>query len=260
MKYFLLSCLLLINFALSAQKPEKLQVITHNQITINTNQKTGNKAFTAWGVFPNKSVPVRRIKMLITLAHPDTMPIAHWDYLDKITLRRVGGKNGKSINFELGRMLTPYGSSFNKTWQWTWTTDVTDFEPYLRDSVEIEYNHSGYEPETVGWKLTVAFEILKAQPVAKIILVSELFNNQYRYGDSLNPIEKTLLPAEIEVLQPNSMGKIRIQHTGHGMDTPKGCSEFCSRWREIRFDNTLIDHRNMWKDCGSNALYPQGGT
>ncbi len=44
------------------------------------------------------------------------------------------------------------------------------------------------------------------------------------------------------------------------MDRPSGCSEFCSRWRDLIFDGEVIDHRYMWKDCGDNPLYPQGGT
>ena len=42
-------------------------------------------------------------------------------------------------------MLTLYGSIFGKGWSWKWQVDVTDFAPFLRDSVEVEYNHTGYE-------------------------------------------------------------------------------------------------------------------
>ena len=89
--------------------------------------------------------------MHVTLGCPDTLPCAHWDYLDHITLLKSGGRNGRNLNYELGRMLTPYGSIYNKGWSFTWTADVTDFALELRDSVQIEYAHSGYEPQTVGW-------------------------------------------------------------------------------------------------------------
>ena len=49
-------------------------------------------------------------------------------------------------------------------------------------------------------------------------------------------------------------------HTGHGADRPRGCSEFCSRWREVIVDGETVDRRDMWKECADNNLYPQGGT
>ncbi len=44
------------------------------------------------------------------------------------------------------------------------------------------------------------------------------------------------------------------------MDKPRGCSEFCTRWRELILDGKVVDLRDMWKKCGDNPLYPQGGT
>ena len=93
--------------------------------------------------------------MQVTLGHPDSTAIAHWDYLDFIYLRRTGGKAGKNRDIELGRLITPYGSSFTNDWSFTWEVDVTDFASLLRDSVEVEYVQSGYEPDKLGWALTI---------------------------------------------------------------------------------------------------------
>lgn len=243
-----------------AQKPQTRHVITHNRTTIVCNPASGAKPFAEWGVFPSKTVPVRKVVMHVTLGSPDSLPTAHWDYLDQIFIRRQAGVKGPKIDYEIGRMLTPYGSIYNKGWSWEWQVDVTDFAPFLRDSVEIEYIHSGYEATTVGWALTIDFEVTLGPPVLNPLGITPLWNKGYKYGNPQEKIEEHLLPIDYQSAKGTAINRVRIQHTGHGMDRPKGCSEFCSRWRDLKLDNQLVDHRDMWKDCGDNPLYPQGGT
>ena len=213
-----------------------------------------------WGQFPSPKEKVRRVFMHVTLGHPDTLAIAHWDYLDFIYIRRVQGRAGKDLKLELGRMLTPYGSNFEKGWQWTWTVDVTDYASLLRDSVEIEYHHTGYEPAHLGWSLDIEFEIIYGTPVADLVRYDVLHKGSFPYGNSKKPLREALVPRSFEIGGGAVLGCIRIQHTGHGMDGSRGCSEFCSRWRKILLDGKTIDKRDMWKECADNPLYPQGGT
>lgn len=243
-----------------AQKTQVRHVVTHNRTTIICKPSTGANPYARWGLFPAPDFSVRKIVMNVTLGSPDSLLTAHWDYLDQLFIRRQGGVHGKPINYELGRMLTPYGSVYNKGWSWKWKVDVTDFAPFLRDSVEIEYIHTGYEAATVGWALTIDFEITPGPPVVYPLGITPLWNKGYKYGNPNEKIEENLLPVVYESEPGTTINRIRIQHTGHGMDKPRGCSEFCSRWRELKLDNRLVDHRNMWKDCGGNPLYPQGGT
>ena len=231
-----------------------------NKVLINTDPSKGEKSFTQWGKFPEKNESVRRVVMNLTLAYPKDRPIAHWDYMDRVKILRQGGKKGKNIDFEIGRMLTPYGSNFREGWSFTWSVDVTDFQAFLRDSVELEYIHSGYESADLGWDLSIDFDITFGPQVADFVAVQKTWQGNYEYGNPTNYIEKQLAPVKIRRANNAAFGRFRIQHTGHGMDRPSGCSEFCSRWREIIFNNEVVDHRNMWKDCGENPLYPQGGT
>ena len=235
-------------------------VVTHNQLLINTDPSQGVKSFVEWGNFPSADKEVRRIVMNLTLAYPKDRAIAHWDYMDRVKILRQGGKKGKMIDFEIGRMLTPYGSNFKEDWSYTWSVDVTDFQAFLRDSVEIEYIHSGYESPDLGWDLTIDFDITYGPQVADFISVQKMWDGSFQYGNPENDIEKQLTPVKVKTAKNAAFGRFRIQHTGHGMDEPSGCSEFCSRWRELIFDGEVVDHRNMWKDCGDNPLYPQGGT
>ena len=263
MKYFsLLTLSFLILLGCSQTKPEKVSttVTSHDHITIVCNPARGVNHFPSWGVFPAKTEQVRRVFMDVSLGHPDSIKIAHWDYLDHITIRRVGGVQGDSLNLELGRMLTPYGSNFKEDWEWTWRVDVTDYADILRDSVEIEYLHSGYEGKEVGWDLTIDFEITMGDPVADFVAYQEIYAGSFAYGNPEKPISESLAPVEVEMNENADFARFRIQHTGHGMDAPKYCSEFCTRWREVLVDQEVIDHRDMWKECGDNNLYPQGGT
>ncbi len=193
-------------------------IITHNKLLINTDPSSGVKSFKAWGVFPEKTKDVRRITMKVTLAYPADRPIAHWDYMDRIKILRKGGVKGKTINYEIGRMLTPYGSNFKEDWSYTWQIDVTDFESFLRDSVEIEYLHSGYESPDLGWDLTIDFDFLYGPPVARFISVEKMWDGNFQYGNPENDIEKSLAPIKIKTAKGASFGRFRIQHTGHGMD------------------------------------------
>ena len=260
MSRFLFLLMLLFSLDCFAQNPVRHHVVTHNRTTVVCNPSTGSKSFKKWGDFPAMNFPIRKIGMNVTLGSPDSLLTAHWDYLDHIYLRRQGGIKGKSLDYEIGRMLTPYGSIYNKGWSFKWEVDVTDFSPFLRDSVEIEYVHSGYEQTNVGWALTIDFEIVSGPPVVVPLGITPLWNKGYKYGDPNDKIEDKLLPVTYESKSGETISRIRIQHTGHGMDRPRGCSEFCSRWRDLKMDGQIVDHRNMWKDCGANPLYPQGGT
>ncbi|MBI9064831.1 MAG: peptide-N-glycosidase, partial [Marinilabiliaceae bacterium] len=243
-----------------AQTVDNQHVITHQRRTITCNPAKGIQSYSAWGVFPSEAASVRKILMHVTLGTPDSLSTAHWDYCDHINILKTGGKKGKDHHLEIGRMLTPYGSIYSKGWEFTWSVDVTDFALLLRDSVQIEYVHSGYEPRSVGWALTVDFEITAGPPHIHPLSIQPMWNGSYNYGNAEKPIEKELMPMDYSPVEGSVLNRLRIQHTGHGMDSPKGCSEFCSRWRDIVFNGDLVQHKDLWKNCGDNPLYPQGGT
>ncbi|MEA1878191.1 MAG: peptide-N-glycosidase F-related protein [Bacteroidota bacterium] len=260
MKLLLTYLIVCLSLNLVAQTPEKTHVITHDHLTIVTNPSKGENPYPAWGVFPSKETPVRKILMHLTLGTPDSISTAHWDYKDHITVKRAGGENGKSLDLEIGRMLTPYGSIYSTGWEFKWTVDVTDFTMILRDSVEIEYNHTGYEPTSVGWALTIDFEFTMGPPHIHPLQINNMWVGSYNYGNPEKPTEAELTPIKYNPLEESVINRLRIQHTGHGMDKPKGCSEFCSRWRRVLFNGEVVQDKDLWKECGDNPLYPQGGT
>jgi hypothetical protein len=260
MKQLLTISLGFICFA-SAKAADTLHVITHNRETIVTNPSKGFNEYRRWGVFPSANTPVRKIVLHVKFACPDTMRCADWDYLDFITIKRTGGEKGANKDFEIARMLTPYGGAFNKDWKFNWEVDITDFSLLLRDSVEIEYNHTGYESnKDRGWLVTLDFEIIKGRPVAEPVSIQKIYGGAYKYGDSAASIETFLKPVSFAREKDAAFAKFRILQTGHGANRGDACGEFCSKKREIVFNGNVIDTRPVWKKCGDNPLYPQAGT
>lgn len=257
----LLTLLLLSIFPSLAKASDTLRVITHNRTTVVTDPANGFKVYNKWGLFPKSNIPIRKIMMKVKFACPDSMRCADWDYMDRISIARTGGAKGKVQDYEIGRMLTPYGGAFGKDWNFEWELDVTDFALLLRDSVEIQYRHNGYEPNNDrGWAITVEFEIVKGKPAYEPVSIAKIYDNSYRYGDESKPLEGVLRPVSFIASKDASFARLRMVQTGHGMDQPDGCGEFCNKLREIRYDGKLIDTRSIWKECGDNPLYPQAGT
>ncbi|HEU5146358.1 MAG TPA: peptide-N-glycosidase F-related protein [Chryseosolibacter sp.] len=258
---FLLICSLVSVFAQAQSHSNVSHVITHDRAVVVTDPGKGTNPYPSWGVFPSAAVPVRKITLHVKFECPDSVRCADWDYLDRIYIRRTGGKGGESKDFEIAKMLTPYGGAFNKDWHFEWAVDVTDFSLLLRDSVEIEYNHSGYEPNhDRGWVVTLDFEIVKGTPVAEPIRIHQIYQSDFLYGDSTKHIESMLKPVSFSTNDNADFAVLRILQTGHGMDKGTGCGEFCSKYREVYFDGALVDRRDIWKECASNPLYPQAGT
>jgi hypothetical protein len=241
--------------------PDTIHVITHNREVVVTDPSQGINPYPRWGVFPDKDVPVRKIMMHVTFGCPDSLRCADWDYLDHIILERKGGMEGEQLGWEIGRIITPYGGFYGRDWQFSWEVDVTDFSLVLRDSAEISYIHSGYEPnDDRGWVVTLKFIIITGTPSLLPISITEIYNHHFPYGDSSLPIEDSLRPATFKAASGANFARLRLTQTGHGMDRPDNCAEFCSKYREFWFNGQLWEKRQMWMECGDNPLYPQAGT
>ncbi len=238
----------------SAQQKE--HVISHNGETIVTNPKKGRNSYKRWTVFPEKSKKIRSIMLNLTFECPDNMRCADWDYVDHIKAR---SKKDSTV-YEIARMLTPYGGRLQSDWRFNWRVDVTDFSQVLRDSVEIDYIHTGYEDNKKrGWKVTVDFEITYGNPVANPVAIHKLYDGNFKYGNEKDPIENHLVPKMIKANSNTEFSIMKVHQTGHGMDA-NGCGEFCSKYRDILFNNKIVDHKDLWKECGDNPLFPQAGT
>ncbi|MBD0836786.1 peptide-N-glycosidase F-related protein [Aestuariibaculum suncheonense] len=246
----------IVFISLLGQSQEKTHVISHNGETIVTDPSKGSNSYKRIAVFPKASEAIRSIILNLKFECPDKMRCADWDYVDHIKARQ---KNDTTV-YEIARMLTPYGGFFQKDWGFEWRVDVTDFSLILRDEVEIDYIHTGYEDnKTRGWKVTVDFEITYGTPVANPLAIHKVYDGNFKYGYKDDPIEKHLVPVTFKAHAKTAFSKLKILQTGHGMDA-NGCGEFCSKYRDIEFNGEVIDHKDLWMECGDNPLFPQAGT
>jgi hypothetical protein len=253
--------LMLVGMGELHANPDTLHVITHNRTYITTNPATGSNPYPGWALFPPSDRHYRKVILSITFECPDKLMCAEWDYLDRIYIRHSGGKTSPLIDLEIGRMLTPYGRRFNSDWKFTWELDISDFSSFLHDSTQIEYLHTGYEPPNDrGWRITLDFMCITGESAMKFLSIQKVYQGTFLYGDSTRSIEADLTPFTIKPIEGATVGRFLISQTGHGMDDTEGCSEFCSKWRSIYWDNKIIESKPIWKECASNPLFPQAGT
>lgn len=240
---------------------DTIHIITHNKTKVITDPSKGYKVYRSMADFPGEEIRFRKAFLYVTYQCPDSQRCGEWDYIDNIYLRKKGSVNDTSLDIELARMISPYGSRFTPDWKFTWKTDITDFAFLLHDSVEIEFNHTGYESNTDrGWLVTIDFELTEGKPVMEVLGYEKLWTGSFPYGDGKDDIENYLKTVNFENKYGADIARLRILQTGHGMDDFENCAEFCNKYRNIFYDEELIDHRQIWRECADNPLYPQAGT
>lgn len=238
-----------------------IKIISHDKVKVVTDPSKGNNPYSRWVVFPSGQTEFRKAALNIIYQCPDSQRCGEWDYIDYIYLRRKGSLNDTSLDIELARMISPYGSRFTPDWKFKWKCDITDFSFLLHDSVEIEFNHNGYESNTDrGWVITLEFELIEGSPAAEVVGFEKLWTGKFPYGNPEDQIENYLTPQSFKNNYGADFARLKILQTGHGMDEKENCSEFCSKYRKIFVDGELLDQRQIWRECGDNALYPQAGT
>ncbi len=255
----LLLVTIFISGALNAQ--DTTRIVSHDQIKMVTDPSKGVNSYPAIVNFPNPDARFRKVNLLVTFQCPDGMQCGEWDYIDYINLKTTDAATGKDVNYEIARLITPYGRFFGTKWSFTFKADISEFASMLRNQATIEYVHSGYESNTTcGWKITVNFDFISGPPVAGILSVIPMWNGSFPYGDTTNDIEKYLDARKITASEKTGLLRLRIIQTGHGMDETENCAEFCSKYRDVIFDDQIIEHRDIWSECATNPVYPQAGT
>lgn len=262
MKRLIVACLFVVMaiFRGTAGNGDTLHVVTHNRVLIQTDPSVGNTHYKAWGVFPAPSLSVRKVKLTMSYACPNGLHCGEWDYINAVYISKRGGENGDSMYTEIARFITPYGWSFSSTWKFSWELDVTDYALLLRDSVQIEYVHTGYEAKADrGWLVTLDFQFEEGPPAMEAVKIEEAWNGWRAYGDDNNTFNSGVPPINVAVDSAADLVRLRMVQSGHGSDA-NGCCEFMPTYRNIKADNVVVKRDTVWKECGNNPLYPQAGT
>ncbi len=198
-----------------------------------------------------KILMVRRLKC-DSATKGDQYPCGEWDYH---THTMVYLPDGDTVEgFELGSFITPYGKRLvmGGGQGWTWVYDVTDYAPLLRGKVDLK---SGNNQELRHMQ----FIFVEGTPPRDVISVENLYpQGLYKYGDLA---DDSVLKARSLVLDPLAGSyMLRARISGHGHNGPRNCCEWDSKTHSYYINGWDHFRWNVWKDCGFNPIYPQGGT
>ncbi len=156
--------------------------------------------------------------------------------------------------FELGRYITPYGNNLSLGNGFTWEFDATDYATLLHDSVQLS---AGNNEEM----LDMSFDMIKGTPPRKVISIQNLWNGGFNYGVASNPIDTLLMSRKAFIPANATTARWKSRVTGHGMDSPEDCAEFCPKYHYYKVNGTQQFSKLVWRDnCNLNPVYPQGGT
>ncbi len=207
--------------------------------------------------FPETDQSWRKIIMVRTLkcdeqTTRDIYPCGEWDYITRTNV--YIHKKDTTEEFELDNFITPYGKrlDLNGDKGWTWYYDVSDYAPLLKGKVDIS---SGNTQELLDMK----FYFIPGIPDRKVISIENIYPaGSYKYKNLSD--NDVLKPVKI-VLNPEAKGyKIRARISGHGHFGPRNCCEWESKTHSYYLGDEMIFRWNVWKDCGLNSIFPQGGT
>lgn len=248
----------------SVNAADTTTVVTHQDVTIQTNPSVGNTTYPSWSQFPVLGTQYRKVLMQLSFECAPGLKCGEYDYINNIIIGRVGTKTANPLNYEIARLITPFGFfwSYTSNWQHTWYFDVTDYAMLLHDSVEVIYRHTGYENDKDrGWKINLKFICIKGTPVCEPVMINKLWDGTFAYGDNNDSIESHLVPVNINLSAQTNIARFKAINSGHGSDSASGCLEYCRKYRQVKWDGNILNQKDIWRnDCGSNAVYPQQGT
>lgn len=207
-------------------------------------------------VFPTNK-RYRKIRLHYILGRyacpPGSQYCGSWDYTTQIHALPAG-----KDSVEIARVITPYATnwlSLNKTHDYV--VEVTDYASVLEGSTGMRFDYEGY---SWGFTITLKIEFIEGVPPMDALSVKNVYDGYYQYGNTSNPIENYLTAKTYSYASPASRVLLKNTVSGHGSDNA-GCAEFCSRYYQLKLNNTTISQKQLWRnDCGWNEVYPQTGT
>ena len=208
-------------------------------------------------LFPDSDESWAKIIMMQTLkcdsaTNGDKYPCGEWDYIwNTFVDDRVGDT---TESYSIGSFVTPYGKRLIMGGEngWQWTYDMTDYAPILK----------GERFVTVGNNqelLDLKFLFIKGKPTRNILKVENIYPyGHHKYGELS---DNDILKETVLHLLSNANGfKMKAVISGHGHSGPRNCCEWDSKTHTYYMNGYELFRWNVWKDCGNNPIYPQGGT
>lgn len=154
--------------------------------------------------------------------------------------------------YEIMSFVTPYGINLDLGPEGkTWTFDMTDFAPILKGKKRMTMERGGQRQEDMDIK----FLFYVGTPPRDVIDIESIWRTESRSYTAINN-DSYFAPREL-MMNPNASAfKIRSSITGHGQE-----GEFIPREHYVDINGGANEFSwDVWKECASNPVYPQGGT
>ena len=277
MKNIFLLIAFLASFLVKAVEGDTTVVYVHQNVDM-----TWYANYDRVGVFPTDSTKVyRKVWMHYTMGCA-TGGCSDWDYTTQMFLmHRTGNFDSSFVRvdtissaplvvdsvwnvyevldpFELGRVITPYGSQLQNTWTREYIFDVTDLKHLMQDSVLIRAFYSGWSS---GFSVSLKFVFIEGTPTREVLSVQNIYKGDAGYSNSASFESGFFNAKSIQIPSGFTGARVFSTITGHGFDNNVNCAEFCIRNYNVNVNGNNAGTANIWRDdCGSNPTYPQGGT
>ena len=207
--------------------------------------------------FPKSRKLWKKIIMVHTLkcdnrTSADSYPCGEWDYIWNTLISSTD--DSTSEVFSIGSFVTPYGKQLDLGGEdgWAWSYDITDYAPILKGTKKVT---AGNNQELLDLK----FFFIKGIPARNILKVENIYPfGEYKYFEVSDDLK--LKQKAVNLLSTAEGFKIKTIISGHGHEGPRNCCEWDSKTHTYYLNNWELFRWNVWKDCGNNPLYPQGGT
>jgi endonuclease/exonuclease/phosphatase family metal-dependent hydrolase len=183
----------------------------------------------------------------------DSVPVKDALELQRKTRTWYGDPYEITEQFEIGRFITPYGKRLDLGLNgFTWVYDVTDYEPLLHGKVDLQAAN-GQE------LLDLKFLFIEGTPPRDIISVRNIWpEGSYEYKELA--VNEELQAASFKLQDAARSFKLRARISGHGHYGPYNCCEWDPKTHTYIINGEERFDWKVWRDCGMNPVYPQGGT
>lgn len=155
------------------------------------------------------------------------------------------------MKYEIMSFVTPYGIGLDLGVNGkTWVFDVTDYTPFLTGKKRITMERGGQFQE----EMDISFLFIVGTPEREVLEIKEVWPTGYHgYTDII--ANKYFGPRKLPLDTNASYFEVKTTVTGHGQE-----GEFIPRNHFLKVDTGTQFDWQVWKDCGENPVYPQGGT
>ncbi len=169
---------------------------------------------------------------------------------DSINIGSLEYFNKSPMAFEIMSFVTPYGIGLDFGLEGlTWTFDVTQFGPILKGNKRMYMSRGGQWQEDMD----IQFEFIEGTPDRDVIDIQQVWPvTQTAYGQIQQ--DWRFEPRSFTYDQNIHQYILNTSISGHGQE-----GEFIPR-NHVMDIGGFTESWQVWKECGENPVFPQGGT